>query len=208
LVDQQRPAGAPSRLAAFFLTDDPAHNEALGAMSSRYYRVEPVGVSLRVDYDWLMHAKELFLESRQARHLGTRERRELTELVDRYWSGRKSSSFRAWEWIAPRIYVCSELTSIERQRAMKAGERRWGFPVIAERLLREALRKDARYQRERARTQSRADRDSAPPPERREPRKPTPPPVEVKRALRSADTDLDRALRRLQGIAPKKGKRR
>lgn len=119
MADEFAPKGKPLRHQSFFLGTDPSELLELGSWSVKnIYNVEPVGNYHKGDEQWLIAARS---EWRANEHRFTPR---LVGLILQYWDGLKSSEFRGWEVLAPRIRICGRLREGERRNAVRRGERK------------------------------------------------------------------------------------
>lgn len=131
LFERYRAAGKPSRLKSFFLAETPRDVERLGASSAEHvYRVAPVGgvKSLhRGDFEWLWQAGSIQMGLDRGLNvsvasglvtylpwdLDEKARVALEKLVKKlvlsYWRGKRSNTFRGWEFLAPKIRVLEKI---------------------------------------------------------------------------------------------------
>jgi len=115
-MEERRPAGAPSRLASFFLVDRRELLRSAGAPTDYVYRVTPVGPLGKYHQGWMGEVYEAMIPF--LRHRAPEEEKEAAApklarvpgWVDNYWRGvpyrhRPNQARTTWEFLAPTVRI-------------------------------------------------------------------------------------------------------
>lgn len=111
VIEKLRPSGYPSRLASFYMVDDPKLVNLMGPTSldtAPIYEVEPVSLCVRTCSGWLEEVM-----NKPPTHPNVKD------AIEKYWSGEMYHRFDGpygFEYLAKTIFVKKELPALKTKK--------------------------------------------------------------------------------------------